>query len=408
MKENKILFVTCGLICVTSAVDAKEADGLFISKEAASYIATVCGSDEKMIGDTRSDEQRKQEAEIRKEEFKTVSESVFFKESAELAAKTIVMYCSGRSRATLDLYDSIIAVAEKLEKEASNDGIDWQSVEEEGTVGIKGLIDYVKGESKKGVQIANIKHTIRSIDRPVRLTSGDLISTPESQDQCDAAVSRLAAGTDCNEYLKEFSDIYKAVHTLYASADAAIAAAQLMELDNHWSQFMNETVDQTPLELWWNGRLFRQKHKGYRGFVSPPKWQHVLLKPYVAVDWVGDAPDGSQVQEAVVLDIWGLKRWDARQTKWYKPIGGSIHIAASDRANQEDWGVGLSVHFTEMHTIGITSYDGEVGVFLSFDLWKNATDKYQTADKRIEEFRTLKEEIEADPLEAFLKKAGED
>ena len=334
-------------------------------------------------------------------------DAVFFSAAARTAKSTIDDLCSGevRSIAPSDLLAAIIEVTEKLRDDARNINVPWSVDEEFQEIDLEAFAQLLVNEitayktslddSNTDGGVPSISFVTQTIDGPANLTHGDFVAMPTDQAACDAAVAAAASGRSCNDYLEEFERIYTSISRFYSSLDATPAWRTLQQLDQDWTRFMEATVDQTPLELLWNGYWFRRSHGSARSLVGPPRTQQILLKPYVAGDYLGEAPDGSQLNETVVLDLWGVKRWDSRGVPWYRPLGFSVHTAYSDRPTVEDWGIGLSIHFSEANTLGVTSFDGEIGVFLSFDLWKNATDAYNTAEDRVNEFRMKRDEFRA-------------
>jgi len=327
----------------------------------------------------------------------------FFPAAAALARAKVTALCSGQVRFTNKeaLFVDIVEVTQSLGNEAAGTGIPWSEDDELDEMSLAAfaakLVEDIRtyeaaldgtGPDDGAIGLPSVAAQPATSLGPANLTHGDFTVIPESQEACDNALQ----GRSCNDYLAEFASVYRAIARFYSSADAAPTWKALQKLDSDWTDFMNATADQTPLELLWNGYLFRKKYGDVRSLVAPPKTQQILLKPYVAGDYLGEAPDGSQLNETVVLDVWGIKRWDASDVPWYQPIGFSIHTAYSDRPAVEDWGYGLSVHFTEANTLGVTSFDGEIGVFLSFDLWKNATKAYAEGQQRVMEFRMRRDE----------------
>ncbi len=390
MTSKTTLFVAVtAVFAVTGCASVDLQNRSVVSADTILEINSACGLDRELPGrePTASD---KQKAENRRQAIAALQEIQVFKEPAQLAVKTLNDYCTDASRQDVDLFERIEAVSNNLKAVADSHAIEWSIEADEdsgGEVSLSSLIDSVMAATTRGAEMPALGFSLPRVN----VTFDDFVTTPEDEAACTQVTNGLQAGTTCGEYLEEFYRVYTSVQGLYASSDAAVAAATLRQLDQEWAKFMDETVDQTPLELWWNGIWFRKKYKGARSFVRPPEWQQVFLKPVVAVDWNGEAPDGSEVKEAAVLDVWGIKRW--KENRWYVPAGAAIHIAASDRPNTDDVGYGVSIHFTEANTIGLTSYGGDLGVFLSFDLWKNATDEYDRAEDRIEKFRSDADEL---------------
>lgn len=331
----------------------------------------------------------------------------FFPAALQVAKESIRNLCSGAVRFSdpNELFAHIIGVAEALEREAGKVTVPWSVNPDFDEISLDAFAQQIIDDIRtyeaalrndaavdSALGVPSILFTTQTVDGPANLSHGNYTATPTSQSACDAAIQAVVSGHDCNAYLNEFERIYTSISRFYSTTTAVPTWRALQQLDQEWTEFMNETVDQTPLELLWNGYWFRREYGDARALVGPPEIQQIFLKPYIAADYLGEAPDGSQLNETVVLDIWGLKRWNSKGVPWYKPLGFSVHTAYSDRPTVKDWGIGLSIHFTETNTIGLTSFDGDIGVFLSFDLWKNATKAYAEGQERVTEFRMRRDD----------------
>lgn len=424
MRAFRYLVVGIVFLAVSQTVNAQGKHTLNrlteagVSTETSKRFAATCGLDAKYKGDQRSDDERKNEIALKAKDRLKLKNAKFFKESGKAAAQIISDYCAGGEGSDFNVYARLKLLVEKMGQEGSRANIAFASNEAnpDRLVSIQRLteilmddIDLAERNQRDHGAAALDSITVmpQSSRSPVLLAAGqnqmvmpakESEASASAQADCDAAVKSVVPESNCNQYMAEFAEIYGQVQALYASKEAEEAAQTLRVYSAQWKTFMEETVDQTPLELWWNGYRHRKKHKGYRALLPPPKWQHIFLKPYIAGDYNGEAPDGSQLKEAVVLDVWGFKLVDLnKDAKWYVPKGYSVHLAASDREGVNDWGIGLSVHLNDRNTIGVTDYDGDVGVFLSFDLWKNATDKYDTVQTRVDNYRKTAKSIAADP-----------
>ena len=392
-----LLLCVVGTGCSSQFVAPPLTDG--VTAQDVDEYAALCLRDLE-LADRDEAEQQAFEARktSRRDVLKRLSEVVANTAARDTAVRVLNDYCIDGNRSSSELFKQIFEVAENLRTTADSIPIDWQVSGGEKPLSmllreVADQADSARTGLSNQLIVIDFQVSEPGADLNDSLNAGDTISTPLDPDQCDRALSESNIDVDCTGYMREVAVIYNAVQGLFATATAVPVNDELVALDGEWTEFMGATKDQTPLELAWNGYLFRKSNKGYRSFVDPPEWQQILLKPYIAVDWDGEAPDGSEVKEAVVLDVWGIKRW-RNNSRWYMPIGASVHLAGSDRAEADDLGIGLSVHFNEYNTIGFTSYGGEIAVFFSFDLWRTATDEVTNVRDRVDDFREDRSELD--------------
>ena len=166
---------------------------------------------------------------------------------------------------------------------------------------------------------------------------------------------------------------------------------RIASLQEMWRQYAVEARSQTPIELAINS--WRFKHDlATEGFVRPPSQQIIALHPSVAMEYVGDADDGSRFEPALMVEWIGINRWRWRggeSPRMEDPIGVSLVSTYSDRAGTRDVGHGIVLHYKHVYSLGVTRHGGDTGVFVSVDLQKLLMDKKEKlADVRAK-FRVL-------------------
>lgn len=314
--------------------------------------------------------------------------SVFFPAAAEVAVETITAYCDGGIRSLEGLEVGILKVIKTAAGESLDDGIAWSIKLEDGEIDIRQLSVEIEKFALPGVSMPNLAHNVGTPLKPSTLTMEGYTVKPKKQAACNTAVNQLQTGLDCDAYLRELAFVFNEVQVLYSSKTSVGAAVKLDRLDKQWTAFSDATIDQTPLELAWNGWRFREKHKNDRFFVEPPKRQTILFHPYLALDYTDGAFSGEKLQAAVVMDIYGRKKVKPND-KAYIPSGWAVHTAYSDREGIQDWGLGLSLHFNQKNSLGITFYDDEIGINFSYDLWETA----KSTNTKVKEFRTKLDDV---------------
>ena len=187
---------------------------------------------------------------------------------------------------------------------------------------------------------------------------GDDVFRPASPDLCPAS--------ECGPLFDEFLHYYNYAHTTLAAKGALSFARSINSLSKQWTNYLNNTRSQTPLELLINSKLFAHKELGQ--FAPPPDRQLIILHPSLVVENVDDAIEGEQTLEAIMVEFFGINWW--RRSAWYRPSGASIIASYSDRPGVDDIGYGVAIHFRSLYSIGYVNHGGADGVLLSFDLLK--------------------------------------
>lgn len=196
--------------------------------------------------------------------------------------------------------------------------------------------------------------------------------------QCDTSAKSIASESDCKAALKEFEIIYNYAHSTLAQPLAFELSQRLSLLETRWNEYYSESKSQTIWELALNGALF-QKENNEHEFAKPPSWQLVFMHPNIVIENVGDAIDGDQLKEAVMIEAIGADWW--KQDKWFLPSGGAFIATYSDRSDVNDWGYGVSLNFDSKFTLGASDHGGDIGFFITIDFLKLIQDKTSTIKK---------------------------
>jgi hypothetical protein len=197
--------------------------------------------------------------------------------------------------------------------------------------------------------------------------------TPISPDAetCRRAAEAIKPDATCREALQEFEAIYTYAHDMVEKRGAIAFSKNAAALSKEWDEFMTHAHAQTALELAVNSYLYRKHERPV--FTSPPDSQLILLHPNFVLENVSAATEGDQTKEAMMVEVIGKNWW--RQKAWYVPSGGSLVVLYSDRAQADDVGYGLALHFKGVYTLGYAFHGSDSGVFLSGDLLKLFEDK---------------------------------
>lgn len=199
---------------------------------------------------------------------------------------------------------------------------------------------------------------------------------------CGEALSQARIRASCREFLDTFTQIYVIGQQLIGSEIAGMSYEQLIQYEKNWNDYFTKSRTQFPWELTLN-YLINKDSLAYYG--EPPSGQWILLHPSPIVSHMGDAPDGSNTNGGAMIELLGYNRWNTE--KWYQPSGISLVSIYSDRAEVDDWGTGVAVHFNNEYTIGYAKHDDEESVFVSVDLWELFVEKKKQLQEWREKFK---------------------
>ncbi|HZM33737.1 MAG TPA: hypothetical protein VFC18_04515 [Burkholderiales bacterium] len=163
--------------------------------------------------------------------------------------------------------------------------------------------------------------------------------------------------------------------------EQALAAARLRKAK--WDRYFDEARVQFFWELYANGLRYGRENRKAGGFAEPPHDQIILLHPGVGLEYVNDAPSGSRLQAALVIELIGYNRWTwSKQGKMENAFGASLIQSYSDRAGLASARPGIMVHFQNKYSLAYTRRDGVDGLMLSIDLAKLVTKVEQDAREK--------------------------
>lgn len=167
-------------------------------------------------------------------------------------------------------------------------------------------------------------------------------------------------------------------------------------LNTLWSEYTDRGRSQTLIELGINSWLYGRTDDFDKYFLPPPKWQLILLHPNAVYEYVDDSAfDGEQGEIGLALELLGIDVWDRGDfDKWYIPSGISATLNAADRADLNDWGYGLMVHFEHRFSVGYIHRDEADALFFSIDLWKWLDSQKKKYQKYKVKWGEVEEEID--------------
>jgi hypothetical protein len=251
----------------------------------------------------------------------------------------------------------------------------------------------------KGYQkaIAALKGTPGADDRNLNRDSWKMSFDPSSDnDEIPAFGFRSAQGlniqkeaTDCTADLT-CVDVYRHLNdlALYALVGHLIISDYHMETINkvaadleirstEWNSYFDGAVGQYPWELLANSYFYKKNWLGVNaqsqeGFGDSPTRQIIAIHPGIGLDYIDDAPDGSQFKPALVMEWIGLNGWDYDQKGHlvypYYISGISLISTYADRKDVDDFRFGALVRIKSAYAIGITTdSDNNVGVIVNID-----------------------------------------
>ncbi len=198
------------------------------------------------------------------------------------------------------------------------------------------------------------------------------ITTPcqQREARCHAALN------DAMELLRLTHAASRTVENATTRAGELQLSVQLRQNDQRWTAYFTEARTQFPHELWLNSTLYAARADRYceepGGFCTPPSHQWILLHPSLALEAVPDAPAGNRVEPAVVVELIGYNRWRWDGGTMGTGLGASIIAIASDRADTDELGYGLLLHYDHQWSLGLTRRNDTTGIVLSYQLWNRS------------------------------------
>lgn len=209
--------------------------------------------------------------------------------------------------------------------------------------------------------------------------SDDAIKQCEQQLQCKSEeIGADAKGNACVVFVDEWRKAADSVKNADRNYRITNLKKGLIAGEREWERFFKESRYQYLWEKWLTAKAYSKKLKGDK-FAPPPQYQIHLLRPWVVMEYVGNAVDGSQFKGAISLEVIGINYWNGgyRSFDWIDfPFGVSAVVTFSDREGVDDVAYGAMFHAMNSYSFGVTARgSGEVGVFLTADLLKVFSDK---------------------------------
>ena len=180
-------------------------------------------------------------------------------------------------------------------------------------------------------------------------------------DQAESCTSSIA-GRACAEIYEDFKGAFNPYRTTYNNVyDNTLL---LSHLASRWDEFLELSKSQTALEVvlttWWHRNHFKEDH-----IVGPPDSQVIALHPRLIFAYIDKAADGSNADIGLAVEWLGLNYWD-----WKVPFGFSVTSTYMDRADLDDVGHGVMLHFYNHYSIGWSDHGDKNAVYFSLDLLK--------------------------------------
>jgi len=169
-------------------------------------------------------------------------------------------------------------------------------------------------------------------------------------------------------------------------------ADKLDQYINEWDNYFEQRKPQLPWEILaneaWNRDLRTAPY-----FTHPPKGDLVVLHPALVYSYIGDAQDGEEQEPALAIELIGYNQWERSNLS-----GVSLVAINTDRADIDDTGYGVMLHFRNHYSLGWTKNGDDEGWFFSIDLLNAVDDKRKKINAKkaeiIEQFDLLKNKIE--------------
>ena len=202
---------------------------------------------------------------------------------------------------------------------------------------------------------------------------------PADVEACDKLAGKGKDGSErtCRDVLDEVRSLFEYARSTLTAGRALEFTEQVASLGKQWDDFLFHSRSQTILELAANSAIYRANEPLQFGL--PPNRQLIILHPNVVIENVSGAIDGDKTMDARMVEVFGLNWWN--QMRWYLPTGVSAIALYADRADVDDVGYGLAVHFRSVYTLGYADHGGDDGFFISMDLLKLVQDKKGILDK---------------------------
>ncbi|EMK3275071.1 hypothetical protein V8036_004475 [Vibrio parahaemolyticus] len=213
--------------------------------------------------------------------------------------------------------------------------------------------------------------------------SGEFTLTKSSITVCQKYVKcqgrETAQFIPCDMWAEDFSRATSQHFDTLRKRRAVLSAKKDVASRKEWERYFEEARFQYPWEQSLTAWAVRDKFKGNE-LPPPPTHQYFFGHIGIAMEYVGDADDGSQFKVAPTVEWVGFNSWDSCTIFGIElfrlPCGASVVSTWTDRAGVSDVGHGAMLHLDNNYSLGATwRSDGDVGFFVTLDLLKALEDK---------------------------------
>lgn len=201
-----------------------------------------------------------------------------------------------------------------------------------------------------------------------------------------------ARGNHCIAYVKAWSKAVSEYNSQLSKISPAQMSLAAVKYSKDWENFYSLSRSQTLFDTIYTSRRYRKKLSG-AAFVKAPDVQYFLFRPGVVLDYVEDADEGSRYKEALSFEWWGFNYW--RQCPYWieKACGMSVVSIFSDRADSDNYSLGLMFHYDNNLSFGIArgmEDEEEASLFVTVDFLKAMESK----EERLRDWKkTIKENL---------------
>ena len=202
--------------------------------------------------------------------------------------------------------------------------------------------------------------------------------------------------TSCHMLAESFRNEANAHFARIKEREAVLVAKYAVATGKKWDRYHNEARFQYPWEKTFTAWLLREELSSDK-FVTPPSYQYHIGRIWAAMEYVGDADDGSQFKVAPTVEWVGINSWETCRVFGHelfkKACGVSAVSTWTDRGGVSDVGHGAMLHFDNKYSFGATwRSEGDVGFFLTVDLLKALESKQESIKSwqdKVEEYLPL-------------------
>lgn len=195
-----------------------------------------------------------------------------------------------------------------------------------------------------------------------------------------------SGGASCAELFESLKIAIRQYKKPYEHLSGRALADRAEVLMKQWDRYFEEARSQTL----WDAVLttaMEQDHLAQSRLVGPMQKQWFVIHPSIVIEHIDDADDGDKMSEALALEWIGVNWWDGDSSPVGYPFGVSLASVYSDRAEIEDVGHGLMLHFGNSMSIAVTDHDGDTGVAVTVDflsLMAKKKQRWETYKKKID------------------------